>query len=373
MKKELLRTTEIIEEYLAPPDIHDARREKHGGFLTCIIGLLTLIAEVWLIRDVLLGKTSLMIGLLQHAAVSGLLVCYAGLMLRNKEENRFAWLLLLATATCGPFGTAGTLLTLLIFTFSHRRHAPFMDTFETIFPSLLQTQPQRIYDDILIGRDEASVSYNVIPFLDVLAFGTDSQKRTAIAKMTSNFHPNYAAAFKKALGDPSNMIRVQAATAITKIETMFLKRMITLSTIHASNRKDTVVVRALAEHYDNYAYIGLLDDDRERINRQKALDYYRQYLQLVPDSPGIRARIGRLLLRGGDHAAACDWFRECLEKGDKPELISDWYSEALFACKRYDELRAFRSTLPAEERKQESAFNPALKEALELWSPREDT
>lgn len=369
MKKALRETSAIIDGYLAPPDIHDAERETSGGLITCVISVLVLLAEIWIVRSVLLGGMSLALGLLLHALISVLLLCYARLLLKDREESRFAWLIMVATAGCGPFGAAGTLLTILVFAFSHRRHVSFVDVFETIFPSLLQSRAQRIYDDILIGRDEAGISYSVIPFLDVMAFGSEMQKRTALTKMTTNFHPEFAPVFKKALNDPSNMIRVQAAAAIAKVETMFLKRMIRLSMIASHHRNDKIIVRALADHYDNYAYTGLLDEDRERINRQKALEHYRHYLTLDPDSAMVRARIGRLLLRRGDYADACAWFKECLEKGDAVESISDWYSEALFACGRYAELREFRATLPPREREREAIMNPALKESLEFWSP----
>ncbi len=164
--------------------------------------------------------------------------------------------------------------------------------------------------------------------------------------MTSNFQPSFAPAFKKALNDPSNTIRVQAASAITKIENTFMDRLMKLTRVKEQFPKEPVVVKALAEHYDDYAYTGLLDGDRELANRRKALEYYQEYLNLEPRDLEVRTQIGRILMRNKDYNRACEWFKNCIDLGFVSQSISEWYSEALFASSRFEELRRFALTAP---------------------------
>jgi len=355
-----------IEDYFAAPDIHEAQRETLRGGWAFLLGAMLCPVEYLLWYAVAIGRLPMAVGLSLHAALVVLLALYAWALLKRGQGNPFILLLLLTVATTGPFGAAGVMLTVMTYAWFTRRAHSFEEWFESLFPQTAQSMSQNIYADMRMGRDESDKSYNIIPFLDVLSFGADEQKHHALAKMTSHFHPHFAPAFKKALADPSNMIRVQAATAISRIETLFLERMIKLSALMERLGDDPVVVLATAQHYDNYAYTGLLDADREQTNRQKALEYYHTYLRLRPQDLDVRSRIGRLLMRNSDHGKACDWLRQCINQGYISGTISQWYSEVLFTSGRYDELRRYRASLtPADG---QDILQPALREALALWS-----
>ena len=134
---------------------------------------------------------------------------------------------------------------------------------------------------------------------------------------------------------------------------------------------EPVVVKALAEHYDNYAYTGLLDSDREQNNRQKAYEHYMEYLQLVTADVDVRTRVGRLLMREGAYAKACDWFQKCIQLGYNSDAISQWYSEALFKCGKYEELRRFSMHLKNIPQGEAYAQPVAVREALNMWQSAE--
>src|SRR5690606_10499429 len=99
--------------------------------------------------------------------------------------------------------------------------------------------------------------------------------------------------------------------------------------------RDAVVLLALAEHYDQYAYTGLLDAEREHVNRDMALEYYNRYLEFNSQDVNVRARIGRIYMRNKQYDEAAAWFRKCIDVGYKSESIQQWYMEALFASNRY--------------------------------------
>ncbi|MFW0778221.1 MAG: tetratricopeptide repeat protein [Rickettsiales bacterium] len=363
-----VQKNKTIEDFFAEADVHDVGREANGGILTFIVAFVLLIVESLLVYWAVSGSLSLNFVLILHAIVVVLLTIYATVLMKSGKENRFALLLMLTTATAGPYGAGGVMFAVILYFLFVRRSVSFDEWYDTIFPSVTRSQSQRVYDDIVVGRDESSKSYSVIPFLDVLSFGDELQKRQALSKMTSSFHPNFAPAFKKALSDDSNTIRVQAATAITKIENMFMERLMKLTRLKDQYDQEPVVVMALAEHYDNYAYTGLLDADREQANRKRALVHYQEYLQLDPNNLDVRTRIGRILMREKDYERACEWFAECIKTGHNSESISQWYCEALFNCGRFDDLRRFSGSYTPSSKEGAATQPLPVKEALALWS-----
>ncbi|HEU5046407.1 MAG TPA: tetratricopeptide repeat protein [Rickettsiales bacterium] len=353
-----------VSKYLMPADIHEAKREKSSGYVALITGIILCPLEFFLLYGVLTHEVSVLLGFILHVAIV-LALAFCVYVMSQGAEKKFVFLLLISVMTTGPFGAAGTILTVLTHLWYTQHAMAFEEWFSSIFPKQPQTTAQRIHENILTGRDEAAQQYSVISFMDVISFGSEAQKRQALSKATSNFQPNFAPLFHKALRDHSNTIRVLAATGISKIESQFLERMMQLTELKSVRSKDPLVVWAVAEHYDNYAYTGLLDFDRELNNRQKALAHYQEYLQLKPDDIEARNRIGRILMRNKEYEKACEWLHKCIAQGYSSESISQWYSEALFACGRYEDLRRYRSgvVLP-----QSGNQNTTLRDALALWS-----
>jgi hypothetical protein len=360
---------DALAEYLAPPDIHKTQHQLWKGDKVFLISSVLCVAEGLLAYSVATAKISVLVGLCLHIDLVAILCLYARQLRSRDQANPFVYLLLLTTAATGPFGAGGTMLAVMNYSWFTQSAHSFEEWFASLFPSSSQTTSQDVYSNMMMGRDEASRSYNVIPFMDVLSFGSDDQKRQALAKMTANFHPNFANAFKKALADSSNMIRVQAATAISRIETQFLDRMMKLAGLLERYKDDPKIVLAMAQHCDDYAYTGLLDSDREQANRVTALESYQRYLRLKPDDLHARSRIGRILMRNRQYADAYKWLKECIDQGYTSEAIEQWYSEALFSCGLYDELRHFRANTSLSPVSPDATnFQPALKEALALWS-----
>lgn len=354
-----------VSKYLLPPDIHEARREKSSGYIALIAGLILCPLEFFLIYGALTHEISPVLGFILHIAIV-LALAFCVYVMSQGAEKKFVFLLLISVMTTGPFGAAGTILAVLTHIWYTQHALVFEEWFSSIFPKQPQTTAQRVHENILTGRDESAQQYSVISFLDVISFGSEAQKRQALSKATSNFQPNFASVFQKALSDHSNTIRVLAATGISKIESQFLERMMQLTELKSTHGKDPHVVWSLAEHYDNYAYTGLLDFDREMNNRQKALAHYQEYLQLKPSDIEARNRIGRILMRNKEYEKACDWLQKCISQGFSSESISQWYSEALFACGRYEDLRRYRSGVALPP--QGANLNSTLRDALALWS-----
>ncbi len=356
-----------IERYFAPPDVHAENRAPGGGFaLGLVVALVLTVVHALNLYFFLAAPVA---ALLVHFVIVLVSAVVIRAIILTGADSRFLMVLLVSSAALSIFGTLGTVLCTLLYLWHSRRSLPFSEWFESMFPSRILSAPEQVNDDILIGRDEAPKAYTVLPFLDIMTVGSDAQKREALSKMTMRFHPRFAPAFKKALQDESNMIRVQAATAITKIENAFLTRLMKLTELYQRFPRDPVVVLAIAQHCDDYAFTGVLDAERERDNREKALYYYNEYIKLSPRDENAHIAIGRLYVRDGDAARAADWLRDCVAQGFRSDTLMGWYVEALYAAKRYTELRNVAvSSIGLIETFR--VTQPALAESLMLWSGR---
>ncbi len=362
-----MKKPDSIHAYFEGADIHDERHVGACGAAAIIASALFMVLHgynAWLFffADAISFTNALVFHLILALAAGLLYKAFSGV----ERESRFFLLLFVSTLALGVFGAAGTLLGALLHIWYMRYAQPFTVWFNSIFPAPVTNESQQIYEDILVGRDESSKPYSVVSFLDVIWYGNESQKRMALSKMTSRFHPTFAPAFKKALNDKSNSIRIQAATAISKIENQFVSHLMKLVKLHNEQPKNPVITLAIAEHYDDYAFTGILDDDRERENRAQAFKFYQEYLNLRPTDTDTHVKIGRLLMRGDEPMRAIDWLRQSIERGHKSPALMNWYAEALFACGRYSELRQMaqegRWKVDAEN------TNPALAETMSFWA-----
>lgn len=359
-----------IAHYFAAPDVHDTHRERAPGLMPSYLLalLMTLLhgLNVYLLAS---GVTGVAVAVLLHLALTGLTAFIARATIGGGRDSRFLAVLLVTSAFTSVFGAAGTCLSIAVYALHARRAQSFAEWFSSMFPTRPQSAPEEIFEAILIGRDESSKNYSVIPFMEVLEAGSEAQKREALSKMMMNFDPRFSPAFRKALRDPSNTVRVQAATALTRIEHAFFNMLMRLTEAYNDNPGDNRLLLTLAKHYDDYSFTGILDPQREVKNRESALELYFEYLRKAPRDEEARVHIGRLLLRGGDPERAAQWLSECVQGGFRSDALMVWYVEALYASGRFRELRnvASRGIGFIEQFR---AIHPQLAESLLLWTGR---
>lgn len=356
-----------VEHYLAPADPHVEQKLAGFPWLTFIAALIALVVEGWVVYAVIQDIIGLGTGLLLHFVVSGLLVlCYV-LFTPLASNHLFMGLLVIATFPLGPIGAAGAVLAMLLWLWFSLFSAPFAEWFQTIFPSPVISTPEAIDEDLRTGRDEAAKAYDVEPFMDVIRYGTDDQKRRALGKITSFFNAGFAPALRLALQDESNMIRVQAATAISIIENRFQTRLMKLEKVYAKyHREDPVSIVALANFHDDYSFTGILDNARERANRKDAKRLYEEYLQQVPEDGITRTRYGRLLLRIGELQEAIRQFEKAIQEQITPTRVA-WLAEAYYRIGDYDNLRALAVNLHANYGEVMAKMERSVHDSLMSW------
>lgn len=333
---------QYVEDILVPEDIHDANTvtpaTATNGLFVVIALVLVLLHAINLYLFVGTGLWPL-IPVLLHLFISAVVALVAYAQYRKGMDVQHLALLAIVSATTGIFGAVGALFGFIFNGVFRTRSHHFKEWYETIFPTDLPSQPQTIYDSITEGLDENPSSYNVMPFADVMRLGSENQKRRALAKMTSRFSPRFAPAFKAALADSNNTIRVQAATAIAKVEREFAAKRTRIEMARTKEPNNPTLTLALAKFYDDYAFTGVLDGELEKLNRDRAIASYKTYLQQDPNSQEAWIAVGRLLYRNKQWAEAADWFRAALDRGWKVNSMVLWYFECLFRLGQQQELR----------------------------------
>lgn len=333
---------QYVEDILHPEDVHDANVVTPA---TAANGLYVLIALILIVLHafnlyLFLGTTIWpVIPVLIHLGISVVVSLIAYAQYRSGVDVQHLALLAIVSSVTGIFGAVGSLFGFIFTVIFRTRSHNFKEWYSLIFPTDTPSEPQTIYDSIVEGLDENPSSYSVMPFADVMKLGSENQKRRALAKMTSRFSPRFATAFKSALNDNNNTIRVQAATAIAKVEREFASKLNRIEQARAIMPNDPVLTLALAKFYDDYAFTGVLDNELEKLNRQRAINAYKSYLQQDPNSQEAWIAIGRLLYRDQQWEAAAEWFRNALDRGWKMNHMVLWYFECLFRLGQHKDLR----------------------------------
>jgi hypothetical protein len=304
------------------------------GIALVVAAVLATAAESTLAAAVA-GGLPLAAALTWHLAV--LIVSGSWLFRPERRRTRYGALLWISTASFGPLGGAGVLLAMVLER-QHARHATPVDVWHaTLFPPTEHDGQAELWRRIGQRAHDRPGQRDVTPFLDTLTLGSVPDRQATIAIIAQQFDPAFAPALRVALGDEHNVIRVQAATAIARLEQQFFERTVQLEAALDREPGDADAILALAAHNDAQAFAGLFDPVREQNCRVKAGELYERYLRLRPDDGAIEFRMARLLLRRGQAAEAEPRFRRLVDVGYPTARL--WQMECLFALGRYEDLR----------------------------------
>ena len=282
--------------------------------------------------------------LLGHAAVVGILAGQLWRQYRAGRDLRLSAVALLTVGTAGPVGAIGTLITFLLHAVLQRRPAAVDQRFAFLFPELAEDEACATARLIAEGRRTVKTTSAVTAFAEIMEVGSFEDKQRAISHMSGRFRPEFAATLHRALGDPEPAIRVQAAILPGRIEKQFDEKLISLERQAATGLRPAIV--ALADHLDQMAHAGLLDEERLSATAERALGLYRS---ASADGPqGIEIALGRLLIRLGRDNEALTWFDQLPQSIWHAPRAMLWRLEALYRAGRLAELRSLCRSLQPE-------------------------
>ena len=268
--------------------------------------------------------------------------CMAPLIYRSykrQKDTRFALILLLATFSTGPFGVAGWIFLCLLYPLLARISTPIGKWFEDLFPEESITPFGRIYERITTGWDDYNQSAEVASFEDIFSFGTLSQKQAVLDSIIKDFSPIYAPLLKRALTDSSNAIRIEAASIVVKIDFDFQEELLRLLEEKKLTPTDPALLLRLAQHYDTYSQISLLQPTRKKNLREEAIYHYKEYLKTSPEDRLVWFSIAKALFHGAEYEEYISWYESYKNKFPTlPSILHSWYLESLYRTRRYEQL-----------------------------------
>ncbi|MBY0407478.1 MAG: hypothetical protein K2Q01_07280, partial [Rickettsiales bacterium] len=192
-------------------------------------------------------------------------------------------------------------------------------------------------------------------------------------KILRHYDASLAPLLKMALEDSNNMIRVQAATAMTKLKNMYFDHSVKLEHMWQEWPKKNGIVLELARLYDNYAFSGLLEETQAQENRNLAMNYYLRYLEVEPkDSPHVTEvlqLLARLLFRMQDIPKACEYFERLRQAGHDTPEVNLWYAECLYRLGRLAELRELAAVAASSpDMADDLKYTRNMRGTLALWA-----
>jgi polysaccharide biosynthesis protein PelE len=270
------------------------------------------------------------------------LICLWASQAWRRNYDRFGLFLLPLTAAGGPFGAGIALLAAMVYTRCVSDATSPVEWIADLFSRHQDRESDRLHERIELGLDDFESAASVEPFRDILSGGGVLQKQMAIAKIARYFRPVFAPLLLQAARDPNAAVRVQAATALAKIERDFMARYIRLENELRDLPDHDPAKLKLAELYDDYAHADLLDENNRQSLRLKAIGIYEACLA-QEDNSDWRLKLARLYLRDGQPEKTCEWLKPLVESPDMPRGATLWYMEALFQLKKFGELRQLAS------------------------------
>jgi len=305
------------------------------------VALASLMAEIGALLVLENLPTGTLLAVALHLATLTLIILWM-LQAHIGQQDRFGLFLLPLTAAGGPFGAGIALLAAIVYSRNAAEAISPADWISGLFARHQDRESERLHERIALGLDDFESSTSVEPFRDILSGGGVLQKQMAIAKIARYFRPVFAPLLLQAARDTNAAVRVQAATALAKIERDFMARYIRLENELRDLPDNDPAKLKLAELYDDYAHADLLDENNRQSLREKAIQIYEACLA-QENNPDWRLKLARLYLRDGKPEKTCEWLRPMMESTDVPRGAMLWYMEALYQLKKFDELRQLAS------------------------------
>jgi len=346
---------------------HEQSGPLYGVTEALLVILSVLVLEIYIVACYANASWNMWQALAAHSLVlAGIGGCCYGLSQRDGGLHMVA-LLGVSVSVLGPMGAGGTLLTMVLHWWFSRSSTSFQEWYMSLFPDEEGDEARELYDLIATGREGVTENSTVRSFTEVLTHGSVSQKQAVVALLARNFRPMFAPALKLALKDDDASLRVQAATAAANIENEFLETSLDLKKQLDAAPDDFDTVLAMARHFDDYAFSGILDADQESDNRTQAVELYFRCLEIKPDDPQVTTAVGRFLLREDRTEEASVWVADAIDHGIDHLTMLNWHLECLYKSGDFDRIRNFArehyNELGRSERQPQ-----VLKDVVDVWA-----
>lgn len=333
---------EELKNNISKPDIE--HNDKRTIIFLLPYSMLVLAGESVALHLVIVKGVSVSFFLFLHFVVIALLTVGTLFFKRNGYDIKIALFVLIQIAFVGPLGAMIGFVSMTLYLFYSMYSSDFSEWLKALFPENEGTSRDALYERIVYGQNKTAERTAVEPFQDIMSYGSTRQKQVAIAKMTRYFQPKFAQVLLQALKDDDNTVRVQAASAIVKIEDGFMKKYKEFEKKVIDDPENLSKLVAFANVCDEYSNSLLLDVDRSIFVREKIIKIYKRCIEYMPGDFNFKIYIGRIYLLNGEPTKAYKYITEVMDS--KPILFPGLvmiYMETLFVLRKFKDIRKFVS------------------------------
>lgn len=348
----------------------EERREERP-IQALLFTLIALIVESAILLQSIMNQLSLIDALTIHFSLTLLLLIWVRISYKKELALKLPIYSTISTGFLGFPGAFMALFGIVIYLKQAKTSINFIDWLSNLFPEEKKSDGDLLYQRLEAGWDDFSEKKQLMTFIDVMTFGTVSQKRVALTKISRYFRREFAPALAQALDDPSNAIRVQAATVMAKVEQDYMSTYMEQTRRYAADTEDTKCLLKIAKIADSYAYSGILAPDQEKKFRAIAIEHYEKYLEKVykktkREDPKVVFALCRLYLQEKMADKAEPLLRRCVEKDRYQSLnLGLWYMESLYLLQKFDLLEEVAKRYCEEN--PSTSSNQDLMQQIAFW------
>lgn len=326
--------------YTVSLDVHPPSDRREAGTFFLRISSLFLFGSLLVWTPVFLGESSYPRGFGWHFALVLLALLTLSYFQWAHYDMRPPLLLVILLTALGPLGAFTCFFVALLYLIYRKVTSPMSELLDQLFPPeepghLVQKLAQRIER----GLENIGVDTTAVPFMDVMSFGSLTQRLRAVSLSLRYFHPSLAPVLHKGLRDPDNSVRVLAATSLLALEQHYYETYLFLQDKVKADPKNRAAFLALGQHAEAYAGSQILSQDRVARMLTVAKEAYQTYADSGTMTDEIALSLARIEFKLGHIEKA----RQELEKlcsQAKPSIEAfKWLCMALFQLGDFESLR----------------------------------
>lgn len=307
--------------------------------------------------------------LLIHLCIITVIFIVLIILRKNNADIRIFILLFFETAILGPVGPLIIICILLLnrFIFSNNNEA--LDNILEIMESNYYTESDTLYNRLTFIKGSETSYTQSEPFIDIMQYGTLEEKQQVLIMIRRYFRPEYTNILFKALRDPENNIRVQAASLVAALQNIATEKFNCLKEDLKGAREIINSVENFIEFYEYYVETEIFTLNNEIAQTiDTILERLSIFRKQYPHDSNAHSLAGQLLFKINKYEESFNALKACAECGkctrdDLTELI---LLEDLFELKKYNDLRYFASKASAKYN-DNNCTNESLKEIIEFW------
>lgn len=314
---------------------------RESIYLYLPVSILVFVGESILTTNAGQSTITLTTAAYQHVSVLMITVCFLLVLQWFTFDLRLTLSLIVLTLFLGPLGALTGLGIGCFYLLYRKLSSPFSALLEQLFPEEQQVHAvAKLALRIERGLENVDIDTTAVPFMDIMTFGSLTQRLRAVSLILRYFHPKLGPVLQLGLRDSNNSVRVLAATSLLALEKNFFDDYLLLEEEVQKSPRSRLNWLALAKHADDYANSKILSPERETKMLKVAHKAFESYANLTTMNDEILVALARIDLRLGDVVKARHTLESLVSRGVRDAAVIKLLEEALFLLSDYSALRA---------------------------------